>query len=112
MKSKKLHIDAYGCQCDLNDSKFLLPTFLKAAKSVKAKVLKKITYAYKPYGLTLILLLAESHISLFTWPEFGYAAVEIFLCNEKMNPFKAWNIIKKALAPKKVIINKVVRDIS
>jgi len=112
MKIQELYIDAYGCKGDLNSQKLLFPVFLKAAKSVKAKVVKKIIYQYKPYGLTLILLLAESHISLFTWPEFGYAAVEIFLCNEKMSPFKAWNIIKKTLMPKKVIIKKVVRDIS
>jgi len=111
MKIQELHIDAYGCKCDLNSSKLLLPLFLKAAKSVNAKVLKKITYHYKPYGLTLILLLAESHISLFTWPEFNYAAVEIFLCNDKMDPFEVWNIIKKTLSPKKITLKKIERNI-
>jgi S-adenosylmethionine decarboxylase len=112
MKIQELHIDAYGCKEDLNNPKLLLPVFINAAESVKAKVVKKIIYQYKPYGITLILLLAESHISLFTWPEFGYAAVEIFLCNENMDPSKVWNVIEKTLMPKKVRIIKVVRKIS
>lgn len=104
MKIKELRIDAYGCKCDLNDSKLLLSTLLKAAKSIDAKVVKKIVYHYKPYGLSIVLLLAETHASVFTWPEFDYAAIEIFLCNEKMNPHKFWEIVEKVLMPKKIKI--------
>jgi len=112
MKVRELHIDAYDCKCNLNDSKLLLPILVRAAKKSKFKVVKKIVYHYKPYGLTIVLLLAETHASLFTWPELGYAAVEIFLCNEKKNPYKFWKIIKKALMPKRVKIKEIVRNIT
>lgn len=111
MKITELHIDAYKCQCNLDDSKTLLPALIRAAKSVNAKIVKKVTFHYKPQGLTIVLLLAETHLSLFTWPEFDYAAIEIFLCNDKMNPFKVWGIIKKTLNPKKITIKKIVRNV-
>ena len=112
MKIRELHIDAYRCRCDLNNPRLLLPVFIKAVKSVNAKIVKKVVYRYKPYGLTIILLLAESHASLFTWPEFNYAAIEIFLCNDKMNPYKFWKIVEKVIEPKKVRIKETLRIIS
>jgi S-adenosylmethionine decarboxylase len=111
MKIRELHIDAYGCKCDLDNSKLLLSTFVQAVKSINAKIVKKVVYHYKPCGLTIVLLLAESHASLFTWPEVNYAAVDIFLCNEKMDPYKCWKIIKEILKPKKIKIKEILREV-
>jgi len=111
MKIKSLNIDAYGCQCDLNDSKLLLSTLVNAAKSINAKIVKKVVYHYKPHGVSVIVLLAETHASIFTWPEYKYAAVEIFLCNESMNPYKFWEIVKEVLKPQRFEIKETVRDI-
>jgi S-adenosylmethionine decarboxylase proenzyme len=112
MKIRQLLIDAYGCECDLNDSKLLLPALLEAAKSMNANVVKEIVYHYENFGLTIILLLAETHASLYTWPEFNYAAIEIFLCNEDMDPYKFWKIVEKVLKPKKAKIKEIIRDVS
>lgn len=111
MKVRELHIDAYGCKCNLNDAELLLSTLVRASKKVKATVVRKIIHKYKPYGLTVITLLAETHASIFTYPEFDYAGIEIFLCNESMDPYKFWSTVKKMLKPKKVKIKEIKRTI-
>lgn len=111
MRIKSLHIDAYKCECNLNDSKLLLAAFIKAAKSINAKIVKEIVYKYKPQGISIVLLLAETHASVFTWPEFDYAAVEIFLCNENMDPYIFLGVIKDILKPEKICIKELVREV-
>lgn len=112
MEVRSLHIDAYKCRCDLNDSRLIEQTLARAVKSINAKIVKKVVYRYKPYGITVTFLLAETHTSIFTWPEFGYAAIEIFLCNEKMDPYKFWNIVRKSIKPGKFKISESLRKIS
>jgi len=111
MKIKELVIDAFGCKANLNNSKLLHNTMLKASKLVSAKVVKSFIYKYKPHDLSIIVLLAESHISIYTWPEYGYASIEIFLCNDKMDPYKALNEIKKRLEPSRLSVKEVVKNI-
>lgn len=111
MKIRELIIDAHGCKCDLNDADALLPTLIRAAQAINATVVKQIVHKYEPQGLTIVLLLAESHASLYTWPEFGYAAVEIFLCNEEMDPYKFWGVFKNALKPEKTEISEITRNV-
>jgi len=111
MKIKELFIDAYSCEGNLNNTKIILKSVLKAAKLVNAKVVKTLVYNYKPYGVSVVVLLAETHISIYTWPEYRYASVEIFLCNEKMDANLAWKEIEKALLPKKISKKKILRNI-
>ncbi|MEM5831005.1 MAG: adenosylmethionine decarboxylase [Candidatus Aenigmatarchaeota archaeon] len=109
MKVVQLIIDAHGCTSHiLNNEKLLLKILKNSVKLVNAKIVKENVYKYKPYGVSITLFLAETHISIFTWPEFKYATIEIFLCNEKMNPLKVWKFIKKKIKPKKFKLRKFV----
>ncbi|MEM5793676.1 MAG: adenosylmethionine decarboxylase [Candidatus Aenigmatarchaeota archaeon] len=111
MKIKELLIDAYNCSGNLNNSRLLLSILIKSAKKVGAKVVNWLVHNYKPFGVSVVVLLAESHVSVYTWPEYKYAAIEIFLCNEKMNPELVWKNIKKYIRPKKYFIKKVYRSV-
>lgn len=109
MKITQLIIDVYGCDYKiLNSDKILFNTLKSVVRAINATLVEKLVHKYRPQGVDVVLLLAESHISIFTWPEFGYAAIEVFLCNEKMNPFKAWKVIRKSLKPRKFKIQKQV----
>ena len=74
-QSKHLLLELYKCDFEkLNDESFLRCTLDRAAKLAKATVLNLISNKFEPQGVTAIVLLAESHISIHTWPESNYSA--------------------------------------
>ena len=86
-QSKHLLLELYRCDRDkLNDESFLRCILNRAAKLANATVLNLISYKFEPQGVTAIALLAESHISIHTWPESHYSAVDIFTCGQNMMP--------------------------
>ena len=97
-KSKHLLLELYKCDFEkLNDESFLRCTLSKAAKLAKATVLHLISNKFEPQGVTAIALLAESHISIHTWPESNYSAVDIFTCGKNMLPELASKYLIDAL---------------
>jgi S-adenosylmethionine decarboxylase len=111
LKIKQLMVDLYGCEADLNDEDFLLATLESAAVEVGARVVKRIAQRFSPQGVSAILLLAETHLSIHTWPEHGYAAVDIFICGDGKDPHAAWGAIREFLKPESFEINEIVRTI-
>ena len=76
-------LELYDCDpSKLDDEAFLRDTITTAAKRAGATLLNLITHRFQPQGVTGLALLAESHISIHTWPESGYAAVDVFTCGD------------------------------
>ena len=97
-KSKHLLLELYRCDCEkLNDESFLRCTLNRAAKLANATVLNLISNKFEPQGVTAIALLAESHISIHTWPESNYSAVDIFTCGQNVMPELASQYFIQAL---------------
>ena len=97
-QSKHLLLELYRCNYEkLNDESFLRCTLNRAAKFAKATVLNLISNKFEPQGVTAIALLAESHISIHTWPESNYSAVDIFTCGQNMLPELASEYLIEAL---------------
>ena len=97
-QSKHLLLELYRCDEEkLNDEPFLRCSLNKAAKIAKATVLNLISNKFEPQGVTAIALLAESHISIHTWPESNYSAVDIFTCGRNMLPELASKYLIEAL---------------
>ena len=93
--------DLYGCDEKLLDNpEELLKICQKGAEDVGATVLNKLVHHYEPQGVSIILILAESHIYLATWPEYGFVTVNIFLCNELMDPYVALKTVCDSLNAK------------
>lgn len=90
-------------------SKEIKQILISAAKSAKASPLKVSIHNFKPQGLTGVVLLAESHISIHTWPEINYVAIDIFTCGKKSSPKKALSYLKKAFEPKELEVKEVKR---
>ena len=96
-QSKHFLLELYKCNYEkLNDESFLRCTLNRAAKLAKATVLNLISNKFEPHGVTAIALLAESHISIHTWPESNYSAVDIFTCGHNMLPELACQYIINA----------------
>lgn len=110
MKIKQLNIDCYSCQGNLNDP-VIIKVMEAAAKKCGAKVIGNALQKYPEYGITAIVFLAESHVLISTYPEMQFAALEIFLCNEKLNVDACWEEIKGYLRPKNISVNEFYHDI-
>ena len=80
-----------------------------AAKAANSKPLQLSIYKFKPQGITGVILLAESHIAVHTWPEIGYIAIDIFTCGKAAQPKKALKFFEDYLKPKKMEVNEIKR---
>src|SRR6059058_5356691 len=97
IRVNELLIEAYGCAGALNDGDAICAALREAAQAVGATVVREATHAFSPHGVTAMIFLAESHLLLTTWPEHDYAVLEIFLCNEAMDPEVCWKVLERYL---------------
>jgi len=75
-------LNLYGCPFDLlNDQQYIVAMLTRAAELCQATILNTASYKFDPQGVTAILMLAESHISVHSWPEEGKAAVDVYTCS-------------------------------
>ena len=110
-QSKHLLLELYGCDYGkLNDESFLRCTLNRAAKLANATVLNLISNKFEPQGVTAIALLAESHISIHTWPESNYSAVDIFTCCQNMMPEIASQYLIESLMAKEHSLRVIERN--
>ena len=110
-QGKHLLLELYGCNSDkLNDEIFLRYKIDNASKMARASVLKLVSNKFEPYGVTAIALLAESHLSIHTWPESQYAAVDIFTCGKNMLPNLASQFLIDQLEATNHILKIINRD--
>ena len=91
-------LELYDCsRSKLNDEAFLRSTITAAVHRAGATLLQLITHHFEPQGVTGLALLAESHLSIHTWPESGYAAVDVFTCGDHTMPERACTALIDAL---------------
>ena len=110
-QSKHLLLELYRCDCQkLNDESLLRCTLNRAAKLAKATVLNLISNKFEPQGVTAIALLAESHISIHTWPESNYSAVDIFTCGQNMMPELASQYLIESLRAEEYSLRIIERN--
>ncbi len=98
-------------ECDSEKIKFVenvRQTMLRAAKKSNATILKHFFHQFKPTGVSGIVVIAESHLSIHTWPEKNYAAIDIFTCGE-MDIKTAIDEFKKGFNAKKATYNIIPR---
>lgn len=95
----------------IEDPQKLKKILIEAAKKSKNDPLEITIHKFNPQGITGVLLLAESHIALHSWPEINYIGVDIFTCGEKALPQKALEYLKKEFRPKKIEIKKIKRGV-
>jgi S-adenosylmethionine decarboxylase len=102
-------VEFYGARA-LSDVK-VIRRALKDAASLSGATLLKIQLHHfgAGGGVTGVALLAESHISIHTWPERAYAAIDIFMCGNKCSPRRALDSLRDELQPKRMKVRRLVR---
>src|ERR671916_1611642 len=99
-----------GCNQEaLNNEEFLREELRESARIAGATVLSVHSHKFTPVGVTAFALLAESHISIHTWPDLGYAAVDAFTCGQSMSTELAIESVAHALDSKNTKVITVKR---
>jgi S-adenosylmethionine decarboxylase len=114
VKSLGRHILAEFFNCDkdiLNNSTQIEKLMIDAAKEANATVLSTSVRTFEPFGVSAVVIIAESHLTIHTWPEYGYAAVDFFTCGDQADPWKAYLFLIKELKAKRTTEKEVLRGI-
>jgi S-adenosylmethionine decarboxylase len=83
-------VELYGCDPELlKKVDAVREIMVSAAKACKATVVDVAFHEFKPFGVSGVVVIAESHLSIHTWPEYRYAAVDIFTCGKTIDPEQA-----------------------
>ena len=91
---------------------FLRDTLLAASLAAGATIVDESFHTFPPYdGVSGVIIILESHVSIHTWPEHGYAAVDIFTCGTSVEPEKAVDLLVQELQPQDSSILEVKRGI-
>ncbi len=105
-----LLLDLKECNAELlDDLDYIREVVLFAAREAGATVVGETFHKFRPIGVTGIVAIAESHISIHTWPEHSYAAADIFTCGESLLPLRAADLIVEMLECADVSISDVRR---
>ncbi len=113
MKTIGRHLIAeyYGANAQrLNDEQFVRQSMLEAARRVGATVLGESFHSFVPQGVSGSVVIAESHLSIHTWPEYGYAAVDIFTCGN-LNPRKGFRYLEEAVEAGSCRVQEILRGL-
>jgi S-adenosylmethionine decarboxylase len=93
-------LDAWGVDFDvLNDVDGLTNHLLNAAKACGATVLSVQSHKFEPQGVTVLVMLSESHLSIHTYPEQGFAALDCYTCGHRVDPMVAIKYMLDVLKP-------------
>ena len=105
-----LLLDLKQCNAELlDDLEYIREVVLTAAQEAGATVVGETFHKFRPIGVTGIVAIAESHISIHTWPEHSYAAADIFTCGASLTPVRAADLIVEMLECEDVSISDVKR---
>ena len=109
---RHLVVELADCDRDILNNMELLTTHMnESVRQSGATIVKSVFHRYNPQGISGVVVIAESHISIHTWPEYGYAAVDFFTCGESVDPYKAFDYLKSQLRAESAHVREVKRGI-
>lgn len=98
---RQILVEYYDCNSDkLNDVKFIESALLEATKASSATIITHNFHKFSPHGVSGVIVIAESHVSIHTWPEYNYAAVDVFTCGDTIDPWVIQEHLKEAFESK------------
>lgn len=102
--------EVYGCPADiLNDVKKIEETLVNAALEAGAEIREVVFHKFSPQGVSGVVVISESHLAIHTWPELGYAALDVFTCGDRVNPWDACNYITEHFLAQNMTATEVDR---
>jgi S-adenosylmethionine decarboxylase len=110
--ARHLLVELHGCDPRvLNDQAELASWMRRAAEAAGARVVAEVFHPYSPHGVTGVLVIEESHFSVHTWPELGYAAVDFYTCGQ-IAPARAAEVLERGLGAQRLELLEVHRGLT
>lgn len=102
-------VEYYDCNEDiLKDVDKIEQSMLKAAKESNATIIESVFHQFNPWGVSGAVIISESHLTIHTWPEYSYAAVDFFTCGD-IDCDTGIDLLKQLLKSKKYEVKKILR---
>ena len=114
MKVLGQHILVEFCDCDpfeLNNKQLVEKYMIEGAVRSNATVITSVFHHFSPHGVSGVVVIAESHLAIHTWPEYGYAAVDLFTCGTSVDPWRAFEYLRECFKAKQYSIKEMKRGI-
>ncbi|EHQ05258.1 MAG: adenosylmethionine decarboxylase [Leptonema illini] len=105
-------IELYDCNKSvLNDLDVIQGTLLSAAERAGATIIDSRFHRFAPQGVSGVIVIAESHLSIHTWPELGYAALDFYTCNHDMDIESSMRMLTEAFQASDFVVEYMPRGI-
>ncbi len=99
---KHILIEYYNCNPEiLKDHELVEDLMNEAASIAGCTIVNSVFHKFNPYGVSGAVIVQESHLTIHTWPEYNYAAVDVFICGDEIYPWKAQKFLEKKLQASK-----------
>jgi S-adenosylmethionine decarboxylase len=114
LKALGTHIVCELSGCDarrLESVEGVRTMMVEAARTANATIMESAFHRFQPQGVSGVVVIAESHLSIHTWPETGYAAMDFYTCGDNTDPWAACEYAARALGAKTMLTTEVKRGI-
>ncbi len=107
---RHLLLELFDCDLDaINNLEAVKGALVEAAKRAQATIVDVVFHEFNPFGISGVVVIAESHLSIHTWPEYRYAAVDIFSCGDVLQPEVAASYLVEQLGAERTSVVEMQR---
>jgi S-adenosylmethionine decarboxylase len=100
---RQVLVELYSCDPEiLRDEATVRARLLEAVRLAKATIVTDTFHGFSPHGVSGVVVIAESHVAIHTWPEHRYAAVDIFTCGETIDPWVIQRSLEESFRSERV----------
>jgi len=109
---RHLLLELFDCDAEaLNSLETVKVSMVEAAKRAQATIIDVVFHEFNPFGISGVVVIAESHLAIHTWPEYRYAAVDIFSCGDVLQPQTAADYLVEQLGAARASVVELQRGI-
>jgi S-adenosylmethionine decarboxylase len=107
---KHLLAEFYDCDQSILDNVSFVENEMNSAAIISgATVVESGFHRFLPHGVSGVVIVSESHLTVHTWPEYGYAAVDVFTCGDHVDPWKAFDHLKRVFNAQRTVTDEIKR---
>ena len=109
---RHLLLELFDCDAEaLNSLDTVKASMVEAAKRAQATIVDVVFHEFNPFGISGVVVIAESHLAIHTWPEYRYAAVDVFSCGDVLQPQVAADYLVEQLGASRASVVELQRGI-
>jgi S-adenosylmethionine decarboxylase len=107
---RHLLLELFDCDLDaISNLEAVKGALVEAAKRAQATIVDVVFHEFNPFGVSGVVVIAESHLSIHTWPEYRYAAVDVFSCGDVLQPEIAVNYLVEQFGAERTSVVEMQR---